>query len=470
MDDIELLQEYARTASESVFATLVERHVGLVYSAALRQVHDRHHAEDITQAVFLVLARKAGRLTRHPSLSGWLLLTTRYAANAHIRAAARRSQREQEAVMQSNQTDPSTAAWLQLEPLLDEALGALGETDRAILALRYFENRTAAEIGTSLKMNEEAAKKRAIRALEKLRKFFTRRGVALSVTAIAGAISAHSVQAAPAGMAAKISLAGKGLVTATSITAIADNAMKTMMWNNLRIAGAIGVAAMLAAGTTTLLAQRPAGPPGEIQYQWVEDAVLFQQSINHTNLAYYFIISSKNKGVNPKDIHLTINSPSRGKIPVQLGKRGQILDFPCDDDLRQENPTVTCDQPQDSLAPGLWVWVPVPDSLTFHYDHFVKAVDEANHAAARARGLPDSNPVKDLVAGAPETQGVALVYPESRAGKAKISIATPDGLKEYVANSHGIIQIKINPRLQAGNPLVTLSEKPSWITVWPFPM
>lgn len=470
MDDIELLREYTRTGSEPVFAALVDRHAGLVYSAALRQVRDPHHAEDITQAVFLVLARKANRLTRHPSLSGWLLLTTRYAANAHIRAAARRSQREQEAAMQSNPTESSIAPWPQLEPLLDEAMASLGETDRTVLALRYFENRTTAEISTSLKMNEEAAKKRAGRALEKLRKFFTRRGVLLSAATIAGAISANSVQAAPAGMAAKISVAaGRGLATGTSITSIANGVMKTMMWNNLRMAGAIGAAIILAAGTTTLLAQRPAKPAGEIQYRWIEDAVLFEQSINHTNLVFHFLINSSRKGIKPKDIHLMINSSSRGKMPIQLGSKGQILNFPCDDDLRQENPGVTCDQPTDSLAPGVWVWVPVPDSLVFHYDRFVKAVDEANQAAARAHDLPDSNPVKDLAAGFPKTEGIALVYPAARAGKAKISIATAGGTKEYVANSHGIIQIKINPTLQAENPLVTISEKPSWISIWPFP-
>ena len=131
MDDTALLQEYARTASEPAFAALVERHVGLVYSAARRQVRDPQLTEDVTQAVFITLARKAGSLTRHPGLSGWLLQTTRYAANAHIPAAIRRTRREQEAVMQSELNESTTAVWAQLEPLLDEAMASLGETDRA---------------------------------------------------------------------------------------------------------------------------------------------------------------------------------------------------------------------------------------------------------------------------------------------------------------------------------------------------
>jgi DNA-directed RNA polymerase specialized sigma24 family protein len=66
-DDMALVREYAARDSEEAFATLVSRHVGLVHSAALRQVRDPHVAEEITQTVFILLARKAGSLNEKPS-------------------------------------------------------------------------------------------------------------------------------------------------------------------------------------------------------------------------------------------------------------------------------------------------------------------------------------------------------------------------------------------------------------------
>jgi RNA polymerase sigma factor (sigma-70 family) len=161
LDDMALLREYAARASEAAFETLVSRRLNFVYSAALRQVRDPQLAAEITQAVFIILARKAGRISDRTILSGWLFKTTRFAARAELRNAALRRKREQEAQMQSEIQSPTpNPLWEQMSPLLDEALAALGETDRQAVLLRLFENKSLAEVGARLGTGEDTARKR----------------------------------------------------------------------------------------------------------------------------------------------------------------------------------------------------------------------------------------------------------------------------------------------------------------------
>src|ERR1017187_2012836 len=130
LDDHELLAEFARTESEAAFATLVARYVNLVYSAGLRFTGNPHQAEEITQAVFIILTRKAGKMSPRTVLSGWLYQAARLTAANLVKGEIRRHRREQEAYMQSPLTESDAVAWEQIAPLLDEAMGGLGENDR----------------------------------------------------------------------------------------------------------------------------------------------------------------------------------------------------------------------------------------------------------------------------------------------------------------------------------------------------
>jgi RNA polymerase sigma factor (sigma-70 family) len=250
LDDHELLGEFARDGSEPAFAALVTRHVNLVHSAAFRFTGDSHHAEEITQAVFIILARKAGKISSRVVLSGWLYQVARLTAANFMKGEIRRQRREQEACMQSSLNEPDTAAWKQIAPWLDEAMGSLGKTDRDAVVLRYFENKSAAEIGDALRMNEETARRRVNRAVEKLRKFFMRRNLALPAAVLTAAISANSVHAAPAAIAKSVTAVAiaKGVGASASTLTLIQGTLKLMAWSKAKIALIAGVAIFSAAG------------------------------------------------------------------------------------------------------------------------------------------------------------------------------------------------------------------------------
>jgi RNA polymerase sigma factor (sigma-70 family) len=208
--DADLLRAYAHHGDETAFAALVRRHLDLVHSAALRQVNgDAHLAADVTQAVFVALARKAGAVAgeRGGVLAGWLFTSTRFAAAKAVRGERRRAVREQTAAtMDTEATDGRTESldWERARPVIDAALGELAESERTAILLRYFEGRDYATIGAGFGVSDNTARMRVERALDKLRERLGRRGVTSTSAALALALGQHAVTAAPGGLAASV--------------------------------------------------------------------------------------------------------------------------------------------------------------------------------------------------------------------------------------------------------------------------
>jgi RNA polymerase sigma factor (sigma-70 family) len=274
-NDLDLLRQFVHASSQDAFAELVRRHVNLVYSAAVRQVRSPQLAEEIAQSVFADLARQATRLRPDTILTAWLYAVARRTAVDVIRRESRRQMREQIAV-ELNAMNATDSSWEYIEPLLDEAVSALDETDRAAVLLRYFENRTLREVGERLGVSDDAAQKRVSRAVEKLRDFFAKRKVAVGGGGLTALLSANAVQSAPAGLAAVISAMVGGALAAVAPGAVALTqtiAMTTLQKITVSVALTLTLGAGLyeanqAAAARTELRQYQGGPsplagPGE---------------------------------------------------------------------------------------------------------------------------------------------------------------------------------------------------------------
>jgi RNA polymerase sigma factor (sigma-70 family) len=278
-NDMDLVREFARDNSEAAFTELVRRHLNLVYSVARRCIGNDGDAQDVAQAVFIILARKAAGLREKTLLTGWFYETTRFTAARLLRTNGRRHAREQEAYMQStlNEADQSEV-WEKLAPHLEAAMDKLSQRDRALLVLRFYENKSGPEAAALLGIREDAAHKRVTRAIEKLRKFFVKRGVTLTATAIAGAVSANSVQAAPVALAKTISAVAvaKGAAATTSTLTLVKGALKIMAWTKMKTVVVIVASGLvLATSVSVVVIEKPRLIQGKTESEWINSIVYF---------------------------------------------------------------------------------------------------------------------------------------------------------------------------------------------------
>jgi RNA polymerase sigma factor (sigma-70 family) len=263
-DDAQLLRKFVADHSQQAFASLVERHVNLVYSAALRQVGgDAHLAWDVSQGVFLALAQNAPRLASHAALTGWLFTTTRFICAKLVRSRQRGRARDQAAsvmneILHEAAPEPD---WAAVRPILDATMHELSETDREALLLRHFDGRSFAEIGRLYGLSENAARMRAERALEKFRARLTRRGITSTAAALGAVLSAHGVGTAPAGLAT-----AAASLSFASLTAITTGSAGTLAWlqfmsaTNLKVGATAAVVALTVGGFIGAEWQRRAEP------------------------------------------------------------------------------------------------------------------------------------------------------------------------------------------------------------------
>jgi len=258
--DYDWLQQFARAGNQNAFRDLVRRHLDLVFATALHKTGDAGGAEEISQNVFGVLARKAWQFAPDDSLPAWLHKSALLESKSWLRGEMRRRRREQTAAelgttMKTSNDQPAINALL---PLLDDALLSLREKDRTALLLRFYEKRSLRDVGGLLGVSEDTAQKRVRTALEKLSDFFQRRGYKTATAAAAAAAlqqSSTSVSAATASAIASFALqsappvlagVGAGLARLATLTKVQTAVIclivaatpVTWQWNQQRKAGA----------------------------------------------------------------------------------------------------------------------------------------------------------------------------------------------------------------------------------------
>ncbi|HKX62346.1 MAG TPA: sigma-70 family RNA polymerase sigma factor [Verrucomicrobiae bacterium] len=262
MEDHELLREYADQQSDPAFAELVRRHVDMVYSIALRLVHQNQLAEDVTQLVFIRLAQKARSIRPGVVLTGWLYRTTQFAAQAALRSDWRRRKRESLAMQFSDLNQCPESSWDEVAPLLEEAMGRLRPAEQDAVLLRFFGGKSLQEVGHALGISDDGAQKRISRALGRLRQFLARRGVNVPMGVLGAMLAANTTQAAPTQFASALaasvgSAAGKSLGFAMGV-----QFLKAAFLVKIKACGAgAAVSALLILGTVIAFFQMNAEPP-----------------------------------------------------------------------------------------------------------------------------------------------------------------------------------------------------------------
>ena len=327
MEDRKLLQRYVQDHSQEAFAALTARYVNLVYAVCRRELDNADAAEDVTQAVFLILARKAPTLGRNVVLSGWLFQTARFTArNARLTAQRRASyERKAAEALMDQQAQTENKQWAEIEPLLNQSLAALKAADRNCILLRFFQGQSFAEVGASLGVSEDAARKRVTRALDKMRQVFTKNGVIVPAVALPVLLAAHAAKAAPTGLASAAARSSPGIPAYQ----LSEGTLQAMKITRFKLAAGITAAAVL--GISTYAVARSIvsahSQPGHVLQQVPGETITAAQIADRCRAAYHALQSYQVTAT--VDTHyLTVadgqSSASHTSATIQFVRPGKI--------------------------------------------------------------------------------------------------------------------------------------------------
>ena len=257
LTDAQLLDDFVSRRDEAAFEVLVWRHGAMVLAVCKRVLRDAHEAEDAFQAAFLVFARKAGSVGRGEVVAAWLYKVA-YRIALRLRAAAVKRAPSGEATDDLPAPGPAgDADWRDLRPVLDDEIARLPEKYRAPFVLCYLEGRTNEEAAAQLGCPKGTVLSRLSRGRDRLRARLTRRGVALTATALALTLSQNAASATvpaalvPSTVGAAIPFAaGKAAaeLVPAHVAALTEGALKAMTLIKLKVASAVLALAVLGTG------------------------------------------------------------------------------------------------------------------------------------------------------------------------------------------------------------------------------